>query len=63
MEVPDKEELKESLLDDVTYEEEIAYQRTFQDHLLIELEKVAFFFRENYNYNLARFEKIKVYSE
>ncbi len=55
-----KEELKESLLDGAPDPDEYTCQLAFQEHMIIELEKVAFFFKENYNYNLHKFEKIKV---
>jgi hypothetical protein len=59
-EVSKKEELKESLLDGAPEPEENNFQISFKEHMIIELEKVAFFFKENYNYNLQKFEKIKV---
>ncbi len=59
-EASNKEDLKESLLDGAPDTEEHTCQITFQEHMIIELEKVAFFFKENYNYNMQKFEKIKV---
>jgi hypothetical protein len=54
------QQLKETLLENAPNDEDIQYQRVFQDHIVIELHKVSFFFSENYKYNLNRFEKIKV---
>lgn len=57
--IEDLNTLDEKLLS-ATPDEELINQRYFQDHMIMELQKVAFFFNENYNYNLNRFEKIKV---
>ena len=55
----DKNELDEKLLSE-TPEEELINQSNFKYHMIMELQKVAFFFNENYNYNVNRFEKIRV---
>jgi len=60
LEIEAHEHKKETLLENAPDEEEVHHQKVFQDHIIIELEKVAFFFKENYEYNLQRFEKIKV---
>lgn len=52
--------LKETLLENAPNEEEIHNQRVFKDHIIMELQKVEFFFNENLIYNQGRFEKIKV---